>query len=86
MRTRYRRLRGAATPTTTGVNPAGIEQLRELTELQALLLECTLAAVATTATIERAFENSGAAIGLVRERVQMLAQLLRVKPRLVKSE
>lgn len=52
----------------------------------ALLLECALAGGTSTPTIERAFENTGAAIGEVRVRVQVLAQLLRVKPRLVKSE
>lgn len=77
---------GAWAPPTPALNPAGIEQIRELCELIALLFECTVASTATTPTIERAFENTGAAVGQLRERVRTLAGLLRAKARLVKSE
>lgn len=86
MRARVRRQVATWAPAASGVNPAGVEQTRELVEVMALLLECALAGGTSTPTIERAFENTGAAIGEVRVRVQVLAQLLRVKPRLVKSE
>lgn len=72
-------------PTYSGMNPAGLVQLRELIELLALLLECSAAAgVGTSATMERAFEHSANAIGQLRERVYALARLNDVKPRLVK--
>lgn len=68
------------------LNPAGVEQLRELFEVAALLFECTVASTASTPTTERAFENSGVAVGQLRERVRVLAVLLRAKSRLVKGE
>lgn len=73
-------------PTSGGINPAGLEQLRELLEVIGLLLECTASSSPTSATVERGFENTGVAIGQLRERARSLAQLLRTKPRLVKSE
>jgi hypothetical protein len=54
--------------------------------VKALLLECAASSSPTSVTVESAFEETGVAIGQLRERVGCLAQLLRVRARLVKSE
>jgi hypothetical protein len=85
--TRHRRKRAPwVPPPNFAVNPAGLELLRELLEVLGLLLECTVSGKAANATIDSSFENAGTAVGELRKRVRALASLLRVTPRLIKSD